>query len=453
MKSQGTHPGQKAKVAPDPAFFSYDAFFCLFAGFWVGLSLLKFGNPIILDRLVSQPKFFIEILLESWPVKWGYALTTLLLIAGVRLVKVQVTRRMWPIGLLLLWFFWALLSNTRSIDPRLSNPTMVHFAFCLIAFFIGFAILSNCRRTEWFWIPVILAFAYVLFLGFDQHNGGLEETRKAFYAQPDWQTYPKEFLAKIETNRIFASLVYPNALAGAILLFLPVLLWRLWSVTERWPRVLRAVVTGLYAYLGVADLYWTGSKGGWLIAVILMAVLFLHLNVSRQLKWVLVTLGLVLGLTAFGIKFSSYFKKGAPSVGARFVYWQAALDNTIQHPIFGSGPGTFQVVFSRVKTPEAEMARLVHNDYLEQSSDSGIIAFLSFFGFFSLSLAFLYRYRNKTMLPLLIWLGLLGYALQSFIEFALYIPALAWPVFLFFGWLWGSLEINKKIIHNNSNQP
>jgi hypothetical protein len=36
-----------------------------------------------------------------------------------------------------------------------------------------------------------------------------------------------------------------------------------------------------------------------------------------------------------------------------------------------------------------------------------------------------------------LWLGVLGWALQSFVEFGLYIPALAWPAFAFLGYLVG----------------
>jgi hypothetical protein len=34
-----------------------------------------------------------------------------------------------------------------------------------------------------------------------------------------------------------------------------------------------------------------------------------------------------------------------------------------------------------------------------------------------------------------LWLGTLGWALQSFVEFGLYLPALAWPAFAFLGCL------------------
>jgi len=40
-------------------------------------------------------------------------------------------------------------------------------------------------------------------------------------------------------------------------------------------------------------------------------------------------------------------------------------------------------------------------------------------------------------IPFAVWLGMAGLAAQEFVEFSLYIPALAWPFFLFVGWLWG----------------
>src|SRR6185312_10056714 len=72
--------------------------------------------------------------------------------------------------------------------------------------------------------------------------------------------------------------------------------------------------------------------------------------------------------------------KGATSVGARFDYWRVAARVAISHPIVGTGPGTFQRPYGYMKRPESEMARLVHNDYLEQFSDSGFIGGLSYLG-------------------------------------------------------------------------
>jgi hypothetical protein len=416
--------------------------FAFLAGTWFGLSLLKFGNPIILDRMVEAPKDGLEFLIQPWPVAWGYIFGVIVILAALPLVKIQWRRDFWPAGLLIFWFFWTVLSNSQSVAPRLSHPTLLHFTFCILSFFIGLFAFSRCRDDKWFWIPLILAFSYVLFNAFDQRNGGLESMRKAFYEQPDWQNYPPEFKLKLATNRIFSTLVYPNALAGAVLLLLPVLLWQLWKLTAAWPRVLRGVVTGLFGYLSIATLYWTGSKGGWLIAIAMAGVLVLQLDFSRKLKLILLTLGVIVGLAGFAIKFSAYFKKGAPSVGARFVYWQAAFQIAKDHPLLGTGPGTFQIPFKEIKPPEAEMARLVHNDYLEQASDSGFPAFLGYSGFIFAILVLLYRYSAQNRSDFLLWLGLAGWAVQGFIEFGLYIPALSWPTLFFFGWLSGKKPVS-----------
>ena len=198
---------------------------------------------------------------------------------------------------------------------------------------------------------------------------------------------------------------------------------------------MRGVAAGLFAYLALGCLYWTGSKGGWLVALALCAVTLLRAPIGRKWRMVLIVVGLVLGLSLFAIRFSAYFQKGAPSVGARFDYWSAAAKTFQDRPIFGSGPGTFQAAYARIKPPEAEMTRLAHNDYIEQASDSGLPGFVSYLAFIGGTLILVYR-RCRTVEHQLVWLGLLGWALQGLMEFGLYIPALAWPAFFFMGWLW-----------------
>ena len=398
--------------------------------------------------MVAPPEGFLEFLIQPWPVKWGYLLGLLALVAALPQIQFRIQRKHWPLALLLFWFVWVLFSNAQSISPRLSNPTVLHFTFCLLAYILGFAAFRERKIDSYFWLPLVLAFGYALFAGFDQHNGGLEATRRAFYAQPDWQSYPPEFILKIQTNRIFSTLVYPNAFAGAILLLAPILVWKLWEMTLPLPRILRAVLCGLYGYIVVADLYWTGSKGGWLIALLVLGLVLIRLKFSPKIRAAILIAGVVLGLGGFFYKFSGYFKKGAPSLGARFTYWNAALQVTREHPLLGTGPGTFQVPYARIKPKEAEMAKLVHSDYLEQASDSGIPAFLAFFGFTALSLYRLYRHSSSLTDLQLIAIGEMALLVQGTIEFTLYIPGLAWTSFFFLGYLWsiepGSVELVKK---------
>jgi hypothetical protein len=87
------------------------------------------------------------------------------------------------------------------------------------------------------------------------------------------------------------------------------------------------------------------------------------------------------------------------------------------------------------------MAKLTHNDYLEQASDSGLPGFILFSTFLIGSVIVLGRrvWVSSSGEEFGIWIGLFGYALQSFVEFGLYIPALSWAAFFLLGWLWGRL--------------
>jgi O-antigen ligase len=151
----------------------------------------------------------------------------------------------------------------------------------------------------------------------------------------------------------------------------------------------------------------------------------------------MLTIVFVFGLGIFAVRFHNYFAAGATSVGARFDYWRAAMQTTIAHPLSGTGPGTFQRPYARLKSPGAEMARLAHNDYLEQFSDSGIVGGISYAAWIVLSLAVVGRriWRAGDLMAFAIFVGLLGWFAQGFGEFGLYIPALAWTAFTLLGCL------------------
>lgn len=407
-------------------------------GAWLGLSLLKFGNPIILDRLVEPPREFWEFVFNSWPVAWGYAMLAVLLAASAPVVRFKAKVPFWVLALPLIWFGWQLLSATGTVDARLTKATVAHFTVCLVCFYLGLFALSRVEEMTLFWVFLVAGFVWVLWTGFGQHFGGLESTRRMIYAQGDWQQLPPEYLKRIASNRIFSTLVYPNALAGAILLLLPPLLGVLLDLTRRMTNIGRGVLVGLLAYAGAACLYWSGSKSGWLIAMALALLVLLRLPFQRKVKVAIAATALAIGLAGFFVKFSTYFERGATSVGARFDYWRAAWATAKTHPWLGTGPGTFSISYRQLITPESEMTRLVHNDYLEQASDSGFPGFAAYLVFILVSMTLLFHNTDKNQLRFLVWLGLAGWALQGLVEFGLYIPALAWPAFLFLGWLWGT---------------
>ena len=172
--------------------------------------------------------------------------------------------------------------------------------------------------------------------------------------------------------------------------------------------------------------------------VALIMVALAHSALSLKWKRILIYGALIVGLAGFGIRYAKYFQKEHNSIGARFVYWRAALEITQDHPILGTGPGTFAVFFAQIKKPTDEMARLCHNDYLEQACDSGVPGCVAYVCMICVLLFRLYRYRiekNQThSIDFAVSLGVLGLCLHSLVEFHLYMPALAWPMFFLLGW-------------------
>jgi putative inorganic carbon (HCO3(-)) transporter len=243
-------------------------------------------------------------------------------------------------------------------------------------------------------------------------------------------------LKKAESRRISSTLFYPNSLAGAILLLLPPCIVTL-ATTRRLTPGARWFAGSLFGLGAMACLFWSGSKSGWLLALVLAVVTLLRSPLNRQLKTGVVVALLVFGMAGFVARYAGFFQRGATSVVARFDYWRAALQTAASHPVLGTGPGTFSRAYQEIKKPESEMARLTHNDYLQQASDSGWPGFLIYSGLIVGGLLVTSKsvWASGSWERYSVWLGTLGWALQGVVEFGLYIPAMAWSAFAMLGWL------------------
>lgn len=413
--------------------------FSLLFGAFIGLSLLKFGDACLFEALVPWPENVYEWVLNHWPVKIGYWLLVVLAIVGVFVARLQTNTPRWVLALPLVWLGWQFVSATQTVDVELTRQTLYHFTACVVCFYLGMFCLSRERSPLFFWLPVLCAMMVVVSLGIHQHFGGLEETRRYFFAYvyPQLGSVPPEYLKRMSSDRIFSTLFYPNTLAGAILLLLPPTSVVLWRVLRRLTLPTRCLLTVIYGVAALGCLLWSGSKGGWLLALLSGLVALLHLSFAKRLKEALVIAFLVAGVAGFFWKYSGFFERGAKSVHARFDYWQAATQTTVSKPVFGSGPGTFGIAYKAIKKPESEMARLAHNDYLQQASDSGILGFAAFVTWMIVIVRLGYAKPDSPSLnfQFCVWVGLLGWALHGILEFGLYIPALAWTGFAMSGWV------------------
>jgi O-antigen ligase len=395
-----------------------------------------------MERFVTPPTNGYEWVISTWPTNIGYWLLAGVVMAGLFVIRVQSCAPRWLLGLPLAWLVWQFISATQTVDAELTRVTLKHFVACAVCFYLGLLCLNREGAATFFLWPLAVAFALVMAVGLHQHFGGLRETREYFltYIYPTMQEVPPEYLKKLSSDRIFSTVFYPNALAGAILLLSPPLLTWIWQARERFTVGARAFLCGVFSVGALVCLYWSGSKGGWLLALASGLIVLLNQNLPKRLKLSLVCAVILLGGAGFVWKYAGFFQRGATSVVARFDYAEAAWKTAIAKPILGSGPGTFGVVYAAIKRPESEMARLTHNDYLQQASDSGfpgLVAYTLFIGGM-LWAGYMDWRSDRSPLRLGLWVGLLAWALQAFGEFTLYVPSLAWTAFGFAGWLLGS---------------
>lgn len=425
----------------------------VFAGCFAALAILKFGTPAILGHLVGFPKTKIEWFLSPlWPIGIGYGLLAVLaLSAALLLVFFKSYRRTeavpqvrsnprshavrWFLFLPALWWGWQCLSASNTVHNELTAVVLTHFSSLVVLFYLGYFVLGWEKELCGFRTALLLGFLLVLWGGFSQRFGGLEASREMIFASPDWEKHDPAFLEKIAKNRIFSTLFYPNALAGGLILLTPLCAVALWRTMAFLQVPSRVFLVGILLSLAASCLYWTESKSGWLVSLALVLIfIWTQRRLPNWIKMAGLVLVLIGGLAGFFWKYSSYFEKGATSVVARFDYWRASWFAAKSHPFLGTGPGTFQESYKKIKPTEAEMARLAHNDYLQQASDSGFPGAALYAGVIWWGLFQTRQDARASPVRRAVWFGLFGFALQSFVEFGLYIPALAWIFFLLLGW-------------------
>jgi hypothetical protein len=435
-----------AKQTEEAAGSARTPVFAFLAGLFFFLTILKFSSPVIMDRIIDVPQNFTSAFYELWPPHWGAWLFLPVALAGLWAIEWGGKKFSWVMFLPLIWFGWELISATETTSLSLTKLTITHFAVCVSLFYLGLFARKGMSNPWPIWVGMSLALCWAMRAGLEQHFGGLEATRKMIKETPRLlDVDPKmlanpDYLKRLASNRIWGTFAgYPNGLAGGIILLLPLTLAFLWRLTPKVRDRIRILFVLILGGCGLGCLYWSGSKAGWLVALVVGLVALGHSPLPLSWRRCVICGVLIVGVAGFAIKYASFFQKERNSVGARFAYWRVALIVTKMHPLLGTGPGTFQIPYGQMKHSDDEPVRLCHNDYLEQAADSGVVGFLSYILMIFALLRELYRYSIRknplNWLEFAVWLGILGICLHSLVEYHLYVPALAWPTYFLFGWL------------------
>jgi len=435
---------KKETTAPDIPAASWPVF-TLMAGVFFFITIVKISSPVIIDRSIEAPQDLASAIDFPWPPRWGVMLFVPVALAGLFTMEWKPVKFRWVLALPLIWLVWEFISATNTLSPALTKLTLMHFAICAGLFYLGFFSRKGMSNPWPLWAGIGLALCWAMRSAMEQHFGGLEATRKMFLESPDLlgvdprMRADPDYWKRLNDNRIFGTFCNPNTLAGGLELFLPLTLVFIWRLTPKVRNSIRVLFVLILGGCGLACLYWSRSKAGWLVALASGLIALGHSALPlKWRRWVIYGV-LLVGMAGFAFKYADYFHKERNSLGARFAYWRAALLVIDHHPLMGTGPGTFQIPYAKLKRPDDEFTRLCHNDYLEQGTDSGIPGLIIYSWMVLTFLIVLYRYSTSkapiNWLNFTVWLGILGLCLHSLVDFHLYVASLAWPMFFLCGWL------------------
>ena len=152
---------------------------------------------------------------------------------------------------------------------------------------------------------------------------------------------------------------YANALGILAAIGVLLALGLLWEERERARRALLVAAAGICASV----LALTSSRGACL-ALFVGAIVLLGFRLRVRLR------ALVTGLAALGI--ALVLVGAQTSLGDRPAYWRVAVDDAAEHPLLGTGAGTFDDYWL-LHRPIPAYVRDAHSLYLETAAELGAV--------------------------------------------------------------------------------
>src|ERR1051326_2862942 len=304
------------------------------------LAPLKFGAPTMIQAGLTPPNnnrewvFFI----------WANEFAIILIFVGFIWLVLDRERMLARVDLLfvlpLLFLLAQVLAVPGTICRQTTLDTLMLFEACVLLFYVGAWYVRDGAATMQVSGGLALAVLFVCLLAMQQHFGGLQETREFAAKYVDATKAPKDLLLRMTSNRVFGPFVYPNALAGFLVLaFAPTLAWiwvraRNWEARVKWLALVFAGAEMLFCLL------LTGSRGG-VVAFGVMAFTVLWCLVpqdGRRVTRAIAVLVLVLAAVVALGRHGGFLHFGTKSLEARTDYWRGAIRIIHDPPWVGPGP-------------------------------------------------------------------------------------------------------------------
>lgn len=355
------------------------------AGYLIGLTFLlplKFGSLAVLPEATSfYPGDLFSWLIINWPahsfgIFSGVALFAALVVfaPGMRPLRTSggATALLWCFGLVLVSLIgWI---NAATIDYAVGET--IHLAG-IGAYVLAVRLWLRNRPEErrWFCAALAAGACWLIYSGLSQYFVGFAETREFVEKQiAEGIPISHVMVAKINDDRVFATFVSCNVLAGYLLLLLPVTLYAVWRFAGHFEpvRLSRILLCGLVFSGLVAVLLLTRSRAAFLAALLTAGAFAMTLPKRRIYRCIPV---IVLALAIVGgAIYIHRAGRGFGSMAERVDYLRSSVKMIAEKPLAGHGWGGFFYRHMELKTTGTdESAHDPHNLVMAFASQTGVI--------------------------------------------------------------------------------
>ncbi|OEU79186.1 MAG: hypothetical protein BA865_07270 [Desulfobacterales bacterium S5133MH4] len=263
-------------------------------------------------------------------------------------------------------FLLATVSSFSSVEWYSSLVALIKLANCIIVYFI---IVNTIKQRDQFRrvaYTITIVGSFMALFGMIKYLGGIS---------PPWWDFDVEY------NAMVATFGCKNHLAGYMEMAIPITIGLLIGIRKGWAKAL----CGFALVSLCIALTLSLSRGGWmsgLFALALMLIIYLF-KTKGKYSAVMATAVAVTTVVVLTILASTPVveKLGTlthgqdmPNWQSRTAVWAGAIDLICDHPLLGTGPGTFAVAFTPYR-PAGVNARFLHthNDFLHFVSETGIL--------------------------------------------------------------------------------
>lgn len=421
--------------------------------FAIGQHLTNFFSAIFSLNLRSALKITSDLLSTPWPEEIAEILILLVfLLWGMKsLSQRDLVIRVGKLDAMMWLFILAGFAAT-ILSPGFHSSMVVlkQFVSYALLYFVIVHALDTPKQQRRILKYFLISTAIVAWLALYQFVLGFEELARTIreHIPPELQG---DYLARVHRRRVFSVFLYPNSLAGFLLVSFPLTLFygalhKEWFEKKNLKKLIAyVIVLPLACFI---SLLLTQSKAGFLtflivaIAAVVAGRRRLGLKPKVLLVSLLATVVLLSAVLMTPVGRRLIIEKGSFTFKERLDYWRAGYKMFLRSPIIGNGFNSFGLLYPRYRFPGTGEARTAHNNFLQILIETGVVGFAFFAGIWLFGLAAARSFVRdhlkgekrdplREAVVLSAFIGIACFLIHSLADFDLYIPGIAMTVWLF----------------------